>query len=115
MLAHVGNRCIQFPAQAVIQGQIGLDLPTVLGKQVQSCAADMLHLSGALPIGTWEAEHVVGKHSIANRAIGGCTIDKELAIDVKIKSLVKVLAANICTKFDGVRANNFADAVRPLE
>ena len=76
---------------------------------------DMLHLGGALPIRTWESEHVIGKHCIADRAIGRCPIDKELAVDVKIKRLVKALAANVGTKLDGVRADNFADTVRPLE
>ena len=32
VLADVGNRGVEFPAQAVVQSQVWLDLPTVLGK-----------------------------------------------------------------------------------
>src|SRR5690349_5311526 len=68
-----------------------------------------------MPIGTGESKQVIGKYCIANETIGRCPVHKEFAIDVEKESLIKALAANIGSEFQGVVASNFSEAIRPLK
>ena len=62
MMADVGDRSVEFPAQTVVQGQVRFDLPTVLRKEIERGAADILDLGGTLTIRTGKPEQVVGEN-----------------------------------------------------
>ena len=52
----IGERRIQFPAKPVIHGERRFDLPTVLGKNIDSGVAYVLPLRGALRVTVVQAE-----------------------------------------------------------
>ncbi len=115
MLANVGHGSVQFPAQAVVEGQIGSDLPAVLSEQIQPRTAHVLHLGRSLAVRAGQSQQVVGKCCIAKRAIGRGFVNKEFAVDVEIESLVEALAADVAAEFQRVFSHNLADIVGPLE
>ena len=115
----VVERSIQFPAQTVVQRQIGFDLPAILREQVESRIANILALGGALEIGVGNAEEVIGigvavAHVIRSGGIG-IGNEGELAVHVEIEKLIELVAAYIHAELQGVRANGLGEIVRPLE
>ena len=44
MLADICDRCVELPAQAVVEREIWFNFPTVLCEQVQPCTANILNL-----------------------------------------------------------------------
>jgi len=60
-LADVGEGRVHFPAQAVVQRDVGFEFPAVLGKQVQGGAADELRIGGSLRVRNRQSKQIVCK------------------------------------------------------
>ncbi len=115
VLADIGDRGVKLPAQPVVEGQIWFDLPAVLCEQIKPCAAYVLDLGRPLTIRTGKSKEIVGEGGVSCSCVGRGSVNKELAIHVKVQSLVKSLATNVAAKLQRVFPDNLTDSVRPLE
>ena len=111
MVQRIGQRRIQLPAQSVVQGERGFNLPTVLGKEINAGVADVFPLRGALRVAVVQAQQVAGIIIVVEDGIFGGAVESVLAADVVIKSLVELGAAHIRTKLNGVIALHPGQAV----
>ena len=68
-----------------------------------------------MPVGSGKSKQVVRKCRITKSAVRRGFVNKELTVHVKIKSLVKTLAADVASELQRVLSHNLADTVRPLE
>src|SRR5437660_4074845 len=59
MMTDICKRRVQFPAQAVVQCDIGTNLPTVLREQIHRGGSDILVLCRSLLVGVRQAQQVV--------------------------------------------------------
>src|SRR5262249_32287360 len=114
LFADIGQRGVHFPAKAVVQSDVGFDLPAVLREQVKRSGTNLLVLGGALGVSIRQTQEIVwiliGKANI----VGAASIEDVFAIDVKIEQLIEPLIAGIRTKFQTVAADNFAEVVADL-
>src|SRR6266496_1769259 len=115
VLADIGDRGVKLPAQPVVEGQIWFDLPAVLCEQIKPCAAYVLDLGRPLTIRTGKSKEIVGEGGVSSSCVGRGSVNKELAVHVKVQSLVKSLATNVAAKLQRVFPDNLTDSVRPLE
>src|ERR1700674_613681 len=114
-LADIGERCIHFPAQTVVQRHIGLQLPTVLSKEVEGRAADEFGVRRTLRIRSREAEKVVRVEVRGAGVVGAAGPEDILAVYVEIDLLVEFLVANIAAELEAVLAENLAVVIVELE
>ena len=113
--ADIRDGGVQFPAQAVVQGQGRSNFPAILRIQIKGRAAHAFVLRRTLQIRVRKAEKVIGKEIAVSGIIRATPKEGVIAIDVKVQKLVKALAANIRTEFQTVLAGDFTEIIRPLE
>ena len=113
---------VEFPAKAVVQGDVRFDFPTVLGKEVQGGGADILALGGALRIRERQTQKIVGIgiHRIPvgigqAHIICAARLKGVVAVDIEIEELIEALAADIHAELGAVLADDLAEVVGPLE
>ncbi len=115
VVADVGDRGVELPAQAVVESQLGLIFQLSWANRYRSSAANILHLGRALPERAGKPEQVVWENVSAAHVLLDAAVEKVLAADVEVESLVKALAADIATELDRVVADDLAQTVRPLK
>src|SRR5690349_7807540 len=59
VLADIGDRGRELPAQTVIQSDVRLDLPAVLSIEIQCSAPNIFDLRRALPVRTGQSHEIV--------------------------------------------------------
>src|SRR5579863_1787425 len=115
MLGFVGERGVQFPAQTVVERQVRLDLPAILGKKIKTGVADIFHLSRTLSELIRKAKQIIRIEIVGSHVIGATAVVGEGSIHVVIVELVELLLPEVSAEFVSVAALNFRDGVSPLE
>src|SRR6202451_122761 len=115
--ADIGRWRREFPAQAVVESQIGFDLPTVLNEGINRCAANVLALAGALRVAIGEPKKELGiLIAVAGKnRVWSAIVECVLAVDVEIIELVEAGAADIGSKLYRVTALHPGKLVGPLK
>src|SRR5208283_3111685 len=115
--ANIRRRRGKFPAQAIVQSQVRLELPTVLGEGIDCGAANIFALTGALNIDVCQPEEELGIIVAIgwNDRIGAIVFESIVAIQIEVVVLVEAGAADIDAELEGVIAFYPRQAVGPLK
>src|SRR5262245_48647877 len=97
-LAEVGNRGVQLPPQAIVQGQTGPNLPAILGIKIERRAPYILGLRRTLAVSVGQAQKIVGEKIVEAHVIRATAIEADIAIDVVIEGLIKTLSSHVAAK-----------------
>ena len=113
--ADIRDGRVQFPAQAVVQGQCRPNFPAILRVQIKGRAAHTFVLRRTLQIRVRKAEKIIGNEIGVSGIIRATPKEGVIAIDVEVQELVKALAASIRAEFQTVVAGDFTEIIHPLE
>ena len=114
-LPDVCQRRVHFPAQAIVQGYGGLELPTVLREQVDGSAANQFRIGGTLRIRNGETEEVVGVGIGCAGVVDAAWPKNVFAVHVEIEFLIKFLVTEVTAKFVAMLADDLAEVVVELK
>src|SRR4029077_9033997 len=73
VMADVGERSIEFPAQPIVQGYIRPDIPAILGKRIDRSAADVFALRRTLSVAVRQTQQITGIVIAVVSKYGVCT------------------------------------------
>src|SRR5208283_3932817 len=111
----IGDGGIQFPAQAIVQRQVGPQFPAILGEEVQRRGAHVFALGGSLQVVIGKPQQVIGNEVGIPHVVGSTPEKVLIPIGGKIQRLVKLLAAHVRSELQGVVPLDLAETVRRLE
>src|SRR6202042_613226 len=93
----IRERRIEFPTQAVVEGQVGLNLPAILREWINGGGANILPLSRPLGIGIGQTQKVFCIIIPVPRedGVGSGIVKSKFAVDVEIIILIEAGTANV--------------------
>src|SRR5580704_5626732 len=108
----VVHRLVVLPAESVVEGYVGTDLPTVLRKQIDRTAPNIFGLRGSLEIGVWQPKQIVA--DVAPSGIGPAPRIGVVAIRIEVQGLEEALNSEVTTNLERVIPRNSRKVVAEL-